>query len=304
MKKTGRLEQFLANAPIRTRIALAAAGVMATLVAAAAAPAQAADIEPGRMQQITQSNETGLQSTIGQQDRTGVRQVDPGRLQSITQMHAGGSESTIGQGGRDGVQAERSDGKAVPAERLRQITQSEQTAQRSNDKERDLAVERLRPIPHKNVADLKTVNALNERTSDILRDANVIATRLYESKAWSGDLFTPEQKAKNIAQAFQLAMLRADHSEMSNLDGYLVTLDASLPEARLVENIVGDLNFKRETLRDAVLELGAMVEAVRDDRTDDVEAHRSAMAAVLADAGYALDEHTDWSVHEGARLAR
>lgn len=187
---------------------------------------------------------------------------------------------------------------------MQQIEQSFKSAHRSNDAEHDLAVERLRPIPHKTVSDLKVVNSLNERTSDILRDANEIATRLYESKVWHGDMYTPEQKASNIAQAFQLAVSRADHSDMKTFDGYLVTLDANLPDARLVDNIVGDLNFKRETLRDAVLELGALVEAVRDDRPDDVEAHRAAMAVALSDAGYALNADSDWSVREGARLAR
>lgn len=76
-------------------------------------------------------------------------------------------------------------------------------------------------------------------------------------------------------------MSRADHPEMKSLDGYLVTLAENLPDARLVDNIVGDLNFKRETLRDAVLELGALV-----------------------DAGYALNADSDWSVRECARLAR
>lgn len=117
-------------------------------------------------------------------------------------------------------------------------------------------------------------------------------------------MFTPEQKAKNIAQSFQLAVSRADHPEMKSLDGYLVTVTENLPSARLVGNIVGDLNFKRETLRAAVLELGALVDAVRDGRPDDVEAHRAAMAAALSGMGYALDADSDWSVREGTRLAR
>lgn len=41
MKTTGHLEQFIASASVRTKIALAAAGVMATLVGAVSAPAHA-----------------------------------------------------------------------------------------------------------------------------------------------------------------------------------------------------------------------------------------------------------------------
>jgi hypothetical protein len=145
---------------------------------------------------------------------------------------------------------------------------------------------------------------MNERTSDMLRDMNEIATRLHQSKAWSGDTFTPEQKAKNIANAFVYAQMRADHPDLKKVDGYLVKIREDVPDNRLVNNVIGDLNFKRQILREATLELGALTEAVKDNQAEKVEFHRQAMEVILKDAGYALNEATDWSVKAGKEMTR
>jgi hypothetical protein len=174
----------------------------------------------------------------------------------------------------------------------------------SNAKDHALALERMRPMPVISTDDMMTITSLNERTSDILRDAHEIGTRLNESKAWSGDMFTPEQKATNIAQAFKYATMRADHPEMQSFDGSILRLREDLPENQIVNNIIADLNFKRETLRNATLELGALIEAVKEDRQEDVEKHRHMMTVILNDAGYALSDATDWSVTAGKELTR
>lgn len=174
----------------------------------------------------------------------------------------------------------------------------------SGKAEYNLALERMRPMPKMGVESIDTITSMNERTSDMLRDMNEIATRLHQSKAWSGDTFTPEQKAKNIAKAFEYAQMRADHPELKKVDGYLVKIREDVPENRLVNNIIGDLNFKREILKDATLELGALAEAVKENQPEKVEFHRQAMEVILKDAGYALNASTDWSVKAGKGLTR
>lgn len=166
----------------------------------------------------------------------------------------------------------------------------------------DRAIEHARPMQAVSVSDMKTINGLNARTSDMLRDANEIATRLYDSKAWHGDMFTPEEKAKNIAQAFMLAQLRADSPDLSKLDDYIVNLKADTPDNFLVNNVLGDLNFKREILRDASIELSLLIAAVRENRPDDIETHREAMSYIRKDASYAMDDATDWSLNQSETL--
>lgn len=153
------------------------------------------------------------------------------------------------------------------------------------------------------IDDLGTINKLNARTSDMLRDTNEIATRLHESKAWSGTMFTPLQKAKNIIQAFVLSQMRADNSDVSKLDNFMVKLKADTPDNWAVNNVIADLNFKREILREATVELSMLVDAVKDDRPADIEEHREAMVKLFKEVGYAMDEKTDWSIALGEKLA-
>jgi isocitrate lyase len=184
------------------------------------------------------------------------------------------------------------------------IVQQQTSKLVSGTAEYNLAIERMRPMPEMGVESIDTITSMNERTSDMLRDMNEIATRLHQSKAWSGDTFTPEQKAKNIANAFVYAQMRADHPDLKKIDGYLVKIREDVPDNRLVNNVIGDLNFKRQILREATLELGALTEAVKDNQAEKVEFHRQAMEVILKDAGYALNEATDWSVKAGREMTR
>jgi hypothetical protein len=170
--------------------------------------------------------------------------------------------------------------------------------------EQRLEIERMRPMPEMTVEKIETIAGMNERTSDMLRDMNEIATRFHQSKAWTGDSFTPEQKAKNVATAFVYAQMRAEHPDLKKVDGYLVKLREDVPDNRLLNNVIADLNFKREILRDATLELGALTEAVKENQPEKVEFHRHAMEGILKDAGYALNATTDWSVKAGKGLVR
>jgi hypothetical protein len=265
MRALTRLEDYLENAPMKTKIAIAAAGtLMAALVATQTLPsaAHASELHPQRTAPIVQHTGTTAASDLVGRDRN----IDPVRMAPIVQHSS--------------------------------------TPYKSDEKDRALAIERLRPLPATTVSDIGTVNKLNERTRDMLRDANEIATRFHESKAWTGDMFTPEQKAKNIAQAFMLAQMRADHPEEKKLDGYVLKLREDIPENRVVNNIIADVNFKRETLRNATLELGALVEAMKDNRLEDVEKHRFMMETLLKDASYAMNDSTDWSMKAGRELDR
>ncbi|NTF17722.1 hypothetical protein G6L37_04865 [Agrobacterium rubi] len=266
MKTMTRLEDYLENAPMKSKIALAAAGtLLAALMAVQVLPvtkAEAAELHPSRTAEIVTQTSSEQSSELGGRDRN----VDPARLA--------------------------------------QIKQHTSTPYKSDAVDKALAFERMRPMPNVVVEDISEITKLNERTSDLLRDANEIATRFHESKAWTGEMFTPEQKAKNIGTALQLAHHRADHPELAKLDNYIVALREDLPDNRLLNNITADLNFKRETLRNATLELNAMMIAMKDDRQDDVEKHRFMTETILKDAGYALSARTDWSVEAGHRLSR
>lgn len=221
-KKLSRLDQFMHNAPLKTKIAMAAAGgILAVLVGSMTQPAHGAELAPAA--------------------RTSIEQ---------------------------------------------QIT-----------------AESMRPMPSVNVDDVKTINGMNARTSQQLRDMNQIATRFHESKAWTGDKFTAEQKAKNIAQAFLISsQIRGDSPEFKSLDGYLVKLRADTPDNRKINNVIADVNFKREVLKDATIELERLAQAVRNNNPSEIEAHRASMATILQDAGYALNANTDWSVKLGNEL--
>jgi hypothetical protein len=98
--------------------------------------------------------------------------------------------------------------------------------------------------------------------------------------------------------------MRAEHPDLKKVDGYLVRLREDVPDNRLLNNVIADLNFKREILRDATLELGALTEAVKENQPEKVEFHRHAMEGILKDAGYALNATTDWSVKAGKGLVR
>jgi hypothetical protein len=237
MKALTRLDEYLETAPMKVKIALAAAGTfMAAVIASQTMPeARAAELDPARTAPIVQQQTSKLVSGTA---------------------------------------------------------------------EYNLALERMRPMPKIGVESIYTITGMNERTSDMLRDMNEIATRLHQSKAWSGDTFTPEQKAKNIANAFVYAQMRADHPDLKKIDGYLVKIREDVPDNRLVNNVIGDLNFKRQILREATLELGALTEAVKDNQAEKVEFHRQAMEVILKDAGYALNEATDWSVKAGKEMTR
>jgi isocitrate lyase len=237
MKALTRLDEYLETAPMKVKIALAAAGTfMAAVIASQTMPeARAAELNPARNAPIVQQQTSKLVSGTA---------------------------------------------------------------------EYNLAIERMRPMPEMGVESIDTITSMNERTSDMLRDMNEIATRLHQSKAWSGDTFTPEQKAKNIANAFVYAQMRADHPDLKKIDGYLVKIREDVPDNRLVNNVIGDLNFKRQILREATLELGALTEAVKDNQAEKVEFHRQAMEVILKDAGYALNEATDWSVKAGKEMTR
>ncbi len=184
------------------------------------------------------------------------------------------------------------------------IVQQQSTPLVASEKDYRLEVERMRPMPEMTVEKVETIASMNERTSDLLRDMNEIATRFHQSKAWTGDSFTPEQKAKNIAMAFVYAQMRADHPDLKNVDGYLVKVREDVPGNQLLNNVIGDLNFKRQILRDATLELGALAEAVKENQPERVEFHRHVMEGILKDAGYALNAATDWSVEAGKELTR
>jgi isocitrate lyase len=237
MKALTRLDEYLETAPMKVKIALAAAGTfMAAVIASQTMPeTRAAELNPARTAPIVQQQTSKLVSGTA---------------------------------------------------------------------EYNLAIERIRPMPEMGVESIDTITSMNERTSDMLRDMNEIATRLHQSKAWSGDTFTPEQKAKNIANAFVYAQMRADHPDLKKIDGYLVKIREDVPDNRLVNNVIGDLNFKRQILREATLELGALTEAVKDNQAEKVEFHRQAMEVILKDAGYALNEATDWSVKAGREMTR
>jgi isocitrate lyase len=237
MKALTRLDEYLETAPMKVKIALAAAGTfMAAVIASQTMPeTRAAELNPARTAPIVQQQTSKLVSGTA---------------------------------------------------------------------EYNLAIERMRPMPEMGVESIDTITSMNERTSDMLRDMNEIATRLHQSKAWSGDTFTPEQKAKNIANAFVYAQMRADHPDLKKIDGYLVKIREDVPDNRLVNNVIGDLNFKRQILREATLELGALTEAVKDNQAEKVEFHRQAMEVILKDAGYALNEATDWSVKAGREMTR
>ena len=239
MKTLTRLEDYLENAPMKTKLALTAAG---TLIAAIA-----------------------VSSVIAPQP-----------------AHA----------------AELHSSRTAP------IVQQTSSPYKSDSIDFDLEIERMRPMPNVVVHDINQLNKMNERTSDMLRDVNHIATRFYESRSWTGGTFTPEQKAENIATVLKLVENRADNPEVRKLDGYIVALRADVPENQVINNIVADLNFKRETLRNAALELNALIGAVKDDRPDDVEKHRFMAETILKDAGYALNYGTDWSIEAGRNLAR
>ncbi|MNU37755.1 hypothetical protein D3C71_264130 [compost metagenome] len=238
MKVLTRLDQYLETAPLKVKIALAAAGTFMAAVIAS--------------QTMTPAN--------------AAEQLHPARTAPIVQQQS--------------------------------------TPLVSSSKDYDLEVERMRPMPEVGVDSMEKITDLNERTSDMLRDMNEIATRFHQSKAWTGDTFTPERKAKNIASAFVYAQMRASHADLRNIDDYVVRLRADVPENRLVNNIIGDLNFKRQILKEATLELGALADAVKDDQPEKVEFHRKAIEVVLKDAGYALNSATDWSVKAGRQLSR
>jgi isocitrate lyase len=237
MKAFTRLDEYLETAPMKVKIALAAAGTfMAAVLASQTMPeARAAELDPARTAPIVQQQTSKLVSGTA---------------------------------------------------------------------EYNLAIERMRPMPEMGVESIDTITSMNERTSDMLRDMNEIATRFHQSKAWTGDTFTPEQKAKNIANAFVYAQMRADHPDLKKVDGYLVKIREDVPDNRLVNNVIGDLNFKRQILREATLELGALTEAVKDNQAEKVEFHRQAMEVILKDAGYVLNEATDWSVKAGREMTR
>jgi isocitrate lyase len=237
MKALTRLDEYLETAPMKVKIALAAAGTfMAAVIASQTMPeARAAELDPARTAPIVQQQTSKLVSGTA---------------------------------------------------------------------EYNLAIERMRPMPEMGVESIDTITSMNERTSDMLRDMNEIATRFHQSKAWTGDTFTPEQKAKNIANAFVYAQMRADHPDLKKVDGYLVKIREDVPDNMLVNNVIGDLNFKRQILREATLELGVLTEAVKDNQAEKVEFHRQAMEVILKDAGYALNEATDWSVKAGKEMTR
>lgn len=323
MKTLTRLEDYLENAPMSTKIALAAAGtLMAALVASsvmATTPARAVElhtsrtapivhqlssdqaselsgrdtnIESGRLAQIVSSSTSGSFSQLGEQaDRPGVESVHPSRTAPIVDQ-------------TETQQSDRTEAKPVHPDRVAPIVEQSSSPYKSGSLDEMIAIERMRPMANVVVEDVQQLNKMNERTSSMLRDVNDIATRLYESKAWSGDTFTPEQKAKNIATALKLAQNRAGNPDVQKLDGYIVTLRADVPENRMINNVTADLNFKREILRDASLELNALIGAMKENRQDDVEKHRATTETILKDAGYALNANTDWSLKTGQELAR
>lgn len=266
-----RLEDYLANAPMKTKFALAAAGtLMAALVAGstmAPTPAHAGDMNSARTAPIIEQTIGGASSELGAQpDRPGASTVDPARTAPIVDKIKGHSSS----------------------QHIQDI----------------IEVERFRDLPMISVDDIEKINKMNERTSDMLRDVNEIATRLYESKAWHGDTFSAERKAKNIGTALQLVQNRADNPDVGSLDGYAVKLRPESAANKRVNDVISDLNFKREVLRNAALEMNALILAVRDNRTDDIEKHRAMTKTLLGDVGYALNSNTDWSVEMGPKLQR
>lgn len=266
MKTLTRLEDYLENAPMKTKLALTAAGTMIAAIAASSViapqPVHADGLHPSRTAPIVQQTNSDASSEIGALDRA----VSPTRTAPI-------------------------------------VTQT-MSPYKSDAIDYELAIKRERPIPNVVVDDVGQLNKMYARTTDMLHDFNVIVARFHEARAWTGTSFTPEQKARNLADALELVENRAANPDVRKLDGYIVALRANAPQSQVINNIAADLNVKREALRDAALELNALIDALKDGRQDDVEKHRFMTETILKDAGYALNSGTDWSAEAGTNLAR
>jgi hypothetical protein len=265
MKYLSKLDQYMETAPLKAKLALASVGIVAAgLMASYTAPSMSEQMQPDRPAPIVQQESAGYFSEL----RSQVQKA------------------------------------SLEDNREAQAVSAQATSLVSTEADRQAEIERIRPMQKIAVEDTIIIANMNERTSDVLRDLNEIATRFHESKAWTGTSFTPAQKAKNIATAFLLANLRADHPELKDRDNFLVKLRADTPDNVVLNNVIADLNHKREVLRDATIELATLAAAVKDDNAEKVEFHRERMVSILQEAEYALHVNTDWSLEKGQELTR
>ncbi|NTF17868.1 hypothetical protein G6L37_05595 [Agrobacterium rubi] len=131
------------------------------------------------------------------------------------------------------------------------------------------------------VRNLDEVNALEERTGDLLKGVRKLSEEMSSRRAHSDPvMFTPEQRARNIVLSYLAVSSDARRGDLRGFDGHLVEMKSKMPPSRDVTDAVDALNARRALLNQATAELEHLVAAVARSDMDAVEEHRSRIGEI------------------------
>lgn len=133
------------------------------------------------------------------------------------------------------------------------------------------------------VRSMDVVTGLEIRTTDLLNGVGRVARGMSSRRAHSDPvMFSPEQRARNIAMSCLVAHSEARRGDLKSYDGYLVEMKSRIPPTRDVLDAVDALNAKRDLLRMATAELGKLIHAVEGNDMSAAEDHRRNVEDITA----------------------
>ena len=116
-------------------------------------------------------------------------------------------------------------------------------------------------------SNIHLVDAINDRANDELAAISLIKKAIDEGDGFQNDSIKGEVKADAIIEALAYAKVSKD-VEAAAYDDHVFKLASGLPRTMIFNEIVENLNWKRQTVRNAANVTAQLAESIRSEDVD------------------------------------